>query len=160
MTLNDNPILADTYHATQTITSTGTVANNTEVIFKAGTSITLSAGFHAVAGSDFSAMIEACPAALVSREVLNHHDFKNQPIVNVFPNPVQYSTNLEIALSIPTEIQLDLYDLNGRKVANLVAPTLLSSGRHLYEWQCEAVEKGMYLLVLNGQQVGKLVVIR
>ncbi len=160
LTLNDNPILADTYHATQTITSTGTVANNTEVIFKAGTSITLSAGFHAVAGSDFSAMIEACPAALVSREVLNHHDFKNQPIVNVFPNPVQYSTNLEIALSIPTEIQLDLYDLNGRKVANLVAPTLLSSGRHLYEWQCEAVEKGMYLLVLNGQQVGKLVVIR
>ena len=119
-------------------------------------------------------MIEACAATLVSREVvnevLNHHDFKNhgdlknnfrQPAsVKIFPNPIRQATNLEITLPDVTEVQLDLYDLNGRKVTNLVSPTLLDSGQHLYEWQCNQVEAGMYLVVMNGQKVGKLVIVK
>ncbi|MEM1121004.1 MAG: T9SS type A sorting domain-containing protein, partial [Bacteroidota bacterium] len=163
--VNENPIVAGTFHARQILTSSGTVTANTEVVFKAGASITLQAGFSANAGSTFSAVIEDCPASLAERAALNHHDFQNhgdleqQPVVNIFPNPVQYATTLEIISPTTTTVQLDLYDLHGRKVANLVAKTLLEKGRHSYEWQRGNLAAGIYLVVLNGREVGKLVVL-
>ena len=49
-----------TYRAMNTITSTSTITANTNITFQAGQSITLNDGFHAVAGSVFTAKIEAC----------------------------------------------------------------------------------------------------
>lgn len=52
--------LGGTYQAGTLLASTGTVADNTDVDFKAGTTIFLDAGFSVPIGSDFSAEIEAC----------------------------------------------------------------------------------------------------
>ena len=57
-------------------------------------------------------------------------------------------------------VQLDLFDLSGKRVANLVREVTLPAGLHHYEWECNQVEAGMYLLVLNGQVVSKLAVVR
>jgi hypothetical protein len=53
-------IASDTYHASVGVTSDGTVPNGNTVIFKAGTSIDLEAGFNVELGAIFDAIIETC----------------------------------------------------------------------------------------------------
>ena len=70
--LNDGFIASGTYKASTHLTSSGIVQSGNSVSFKAGNTITLGAGFHAQAGSDFLAMIEACEAVqtIVEEETL------------------------------------------------------------------------------------------
>ena len=82
------------------------------------------------------------------------------PSAKVYPNPMRHHTTIELSLPKAQAVQLDLYDLSGRKIVNLVNGTTLPEGVHHYEWQCEQVEAGMYLLALNGRIISKLVVIR
>lgn len=182
LTMNEGAVAEGTHHAIQRLVAAGRIAPNAMVAFKAGASITLQAGFHAEAGSNFTAAIESCSAVLVESEpvatvrtesptevllastdkmiVENVETIPAQPTVHIFPNPVRQATKLAINLPTSTTIRVHLFDLNGRKVATLVEPTELAAGRHAYEWQCDQVEAGMYLVVLNGVQVGKLAVIR
>ena len=171
LTINDTPIAANTYHTAQTITSSGTVAASTTVIFKAAQSITLQSGFHAIAGSEFSAVIEACPATLVesetakvidqpSTQLATTSEIVGTPSVKVFPNPTTYRASIDLTLPVAETVQLDLFDLSGKRVANLVKDVILPAGIHHFDWQCEQVDAGMYLIVLNGQVVSKLAVIR
>ncbi|NJL74737.1 MAG: hypothetical protein HC892_06575 [Saprospiraceae bacterium] len=53
-------IAAGTYQVSSTISTAGKIFSPSTVVFKAGTSITLTAGFEARAGSTFTASIEAC----------------------------------------------------------------------------------------------------
>lgn len=174
--LSGDRIVNRTFQAREFVeTANNTIIEDGQTIqMMAGESITLRPGFHAQAGSTVSMTLADCGATLVSgetvKEELNHLDFKNhgdlnadlkQPTtIKVFPNPARQATNLAINLSDATEVQLDLYDLNGRKVANLVAPIQLPAGNHLFEWQCDQVEAGIYLIVMNGQPAQKLIVIR
>lgn len=162
---NENPIAAGTYQAVQTITSAGTVANNTEVIFKAGSSITLQAGFQAVAGSNFTVTIEACPATFVKSKIRSNQQAVESlaihlPKAKIFPNPVQTQAAISIMLPKEQAIQLDIYSLNGQKMTTIIPNVLLAAGTHLFEWSCNQVEAGMYLVVLNGQVVEKMVVLK
>ena len=58
--LNLTTMTSGTKHAKTTITSSADINNGNSVIFKAGTSITLTNGFHAKAGSQFTASIADC----------------------------------------------------------------------------------------------------
>jgi len=58
--LNLSSITNGTQQAKISITSSATIENGNTVLFKAGTSITLTDGFHAKAGSNFTASIEDC----------------------------------------------------------------------------------------------------
>ena len=164
-TFDENDIAEGIFHAIATITSTRTVENNTTVVFKAGTSITLEAGFHAVNGSNFTAMIEACPATLVVSEARSRQTTPDKvvqvlPSVKVFPNPVHSYTNISVNLPKEQEVQLAIYDLNGRRITTILPNTFLSTGIHLFEWSCNQVTAGIYFVGMNGQQVGRLVVIK
>lgn len=177
-TLNES-ITTGTYHAATTIESAGTIANNTTVIFKAGTSITLTDGFHAMSGGTFAASIESCSADLVddtNQELFTEnrasvidnsmHFLENEsimviaPSVKIFPNPAKAATTFAISLSQPIVTNLNLIDLQGRKINTFFNNTLLEAGLHEYYWDCTAVEAGIYFLVLNGQFVGRLVVVK
>ena len=174
LNLTDNPLANGIYQAQEKLETTGEVNINagSEVMFKAGESITLNEGFHAIAGSDFTALIEACAAALVesnpvgSRQLAvgdeqeNNNDFTShdQPALKAYPNPTRQLTTIELDLPKATPVQLDLYDLNGRKIANITNDAAMQAGRYQYEWQCENVPNGLYLLVLNGQAVNRLMV--
>ena len=180
LVINENPITGQTHIACLTITSAGRVENNTTVIFKAGTSITLLPNFQVEAGATFTAMIESCVATLITPDratstARNENSSLENPVISqkstlnkalelpklkVYPNPMQDQTTLEITLSEATDIYLYLYDLNGRKISILVNGESLSKGLHHYQWQCEQVEVGMYLLVMNGRNVGKLIIVR
>ena len=178
LNITDNPLASGEYQAANTIQTTGGVNINSgnEVIFKAGESITLNAGFHAKVGSDFTALIEACAATLIESESVaerrgqsaegqateNNNDFSNdnQPALKAYPNPTHQLTTIELDLPKAAPVQLDLYDLNGRKVANLANHPNLVAGQHRFEWQCAQVTNGIYLIVLNGQPMEKLVVLK
>lgn len=58
--VNGNPVVAGTYSAQQFITSTGKVANNASVLFKAGTSVELLPGFEIFPGGVFEVMMQGC----------------------------------------------------------------------------------------------------
>lgn len=60
LSLNDNPILSNTYQAGQSLSSTGVVPTNSQVKFYAFGSINLSPGFRAENGSVFSANVSGC----------------------------------------------------------------------------------------------------
>ncbi|MEM6319281.1 MAG: choice-of-anchor Q domain-containing protein [Bacteroidota bacterium] len=163
--IDENSTEAGIFQAVETITSDRIIAENTEVIFKAGTSITLQAGFHAEAGSNFTAQIAACPATLIASEPRNTSNKVETtkpllPKVKVFPNPVRSYTNISIDLPEEQDVQVDIYDLNGRKITTIVPTTTLFAGTHTFEWSCDQVEAGIYFVVMNGQQVGRLAVIK
>ncbi|HLO43157.1 MAG TPA: PQQ-dependent sugar dehydrogenase [Leadbetterella sp.] len=60
LSLNDNPILSNTYQAGQSLSSAGFVPTNSQVKFYAFGSINLSPGFRAENGSVFSANVSGC----------------------------------------------------------------------------------------------------
>ena len=60
LSLNDNPILSNTYQAGQTLSSAGVVPINSQVKFYSFGSINLSPGFRAENGSVFSANVSGC----------------------------------------------------------------------------------------------------
>lgn len=175
------PIEQSNFKTAQTITSTGRVANGDVVRFRAKNAVLLATGFQVETGGNFEARIEDCAAVLVKSEVAStaFSTTENQdvmesevkdmpnfanlaylvPQVQVFPNPTQTYTNIQINLTKPTITHLDLFDLQGRKVATLVQNEPLDEGTHHYQWSCDRVESGMYLVVLNGQVVSKLMVV-
>ncbi len=58
--LNFTTMTSGTKHAKTSVTSSVIIENGNTIIFKAGTTITLTNGFHAKAGSQFTATIEDC----------------------------------------------------------------------------------------------------
>lgn len=165
-----------------------TVGDGSTLNLKSGEVVVLKPGFSAVQGSAININIENCVATLVesipttnettvvSQEVSTTIDLPSVstdpitttskwtiptlPSVKVYPNPVSTTTQIELSLEQAMSVQLDLLDLQGRKIAELVPTASMQKGVHIYQWECDRVGSGTYLLVLNGRQVGKLVVMR
>ena len=83
--------------------------------------------------------------------------------LNAFPNPVAgESVTLTFNLRGTTNGQLNIMDLQGRKVAQLVGGKLMA-GNHSYSWNANAYPPGTYLAVLNigkNRETRKIVVMR
>ena len=174
---DESSISEGTYTAATIIEASGSIASGTPVIFKAGTSITLTEGFYATSGSIFSASIEACSANLVEKmeatfPLENRENTFNKsakiierelvkpvaPSVKIFPNPAITTTTIAINLPSSMRVHLGLFDLYGREISTLVDDNLLHVGMHEFYWQCSSAEAGIYFLILNGQYAGKLVI--
>ena len=154
--------------ASNTITSTS-IISTASVTYQAGTSITLSPGFHAQAGSEFSAVIGDCTTVsslaentastarnataftIDTKETIS--SFTKTAIsplekLRVYPNPTAYS----ITISIPTTMNLSngillLLDATGQ----VIQQQRLSS--HLMEAQLSNLPAGMYFVkVFDGEQ--------
>lgn len=61
LTINDDPMASATYPATGEITSAGKVINGRQVIFNAGNSVLLQAGFEVETGGEFTVVLMTCP---------------------------------------------------------------------------------------------------
>ena len=77
------------------------------------------------------------------------------------PNPFQYSTNLFFELKNSAKVSINIYDMQGRLVKNLLNESL-PGGEHIISWDGEnerntKVAKGVYLcLVATGNQTGTI----
>ena len=60
-----------------------------------------------------------------------------------FPNPCEEMTNLHFSLQKDTEVQISLFDLQGRQVVDLDLG-ICEAGEHLFELNTSALNSGMY----------------
>jgi hypothetical protein len=70
-----------------------------------------------------------------------------------YPNPFNASTTIYYTLSAPLAVKIEVYDVRGRKVADLVDENQ-QAGRHAATWDCEGLPSGVYFCRLRtGTQV-------
>lgn len=71
-------------------------------------------------------------------------------IYDNYPNPFNPSTNIRFALPEQMNIQLDVFDSLGRKVANLVDGSM-GSGDHNVSFDASSLSSGIYIYRLNAE---------
>ena len=123
--------------------------------------IKLIAGFHAVAGSYFTAKIAPCPTdfttAPTAAFVTNSHLITptmpaTKNTLNIYPNPFQYSTTLVFDLAQLAKVQLTIFDVSGRSIKTLVDNQLMRNGQHEVLFSSENLKSGFYFAHLQIDQ--------
>ena len=86
----------------------------------------------------------------------------NFSIVSIYPNPFNPSTTISFTLNQFSNVDLQIYNLRGELVENLINERL-NVGRHSILWNADSYSVGTYLLKIKaGHQVDtrKLVLIK
>ena len=88
----------------------------------------------------------------VSDEVASPYNFE---LKANYPNPFNPETHIPFTLNKTQNIKLDVYDISGRLVKNLLNTTL-AAGLHTVSWQAlennnHAVSSGVYFIKLSGE---------
>ncbi|MEM6318525.1 MAG: T9SS type A sorting domain-containing protein [Bacteroidota bacterium] len=174
--INDTPIADGTYAVATDLTSAGIVENDATVNFVAGQSITLKAGFHAKAGSRFSAQIGtiSCfePDVLASlseergqyTEVAAPAPIVETPpsvILTAQPNPFQYETELRFSLPEAQVTTIRLFDSVGRLVQMVLPRQRMEAGGHSVWLRNGGELRGFYFVILEmgGERVVRKVMV-
>jgi len=80
--------------------------------------------------------------------------------VSVFPNPVADVTNISIILNEKSDVQISVFDIQG-KLVDIINYSNLTSGRHSKEFDCSSLNAGVYILRMkagNDVKTAKLIV--
>jgi len=155
--VNGQPIAPDNYDASNVIISTGTVAANTTVNFKAGNTIFLQPGFTVEPNGNFSAKIEQCLTSNVEETAVevsklavpSTPDIATTIDLKVQPNPFRYQTKLVFNLSKVEKVNLRVFDQSGRMLKELLKDQELPVGQHEVELKRDLLRGGMYYISLQ-----------
>ncbi|MCB0634097.1 MAG: LamG-like jellyroll fold domain-containing protein [Saprospiraceae bacterium] len=152
----------DLYQAENILSTSGTITVNGSTIFKAGSLVQLNPGFHAVAGSEFLAKIEDCiPAEPASTPVIpepgsafatNLRNAESSISMQVAPNPVRSNIRILLQLDEPTHANLQVLDMTGRIVQELLHGRELDKGSQTLNADLSHLPAGMYLLSLRTEE--------
>jgi len=74
------------------------------------------------------------------------HDASSQGLGTVTPNPVTSNARLPFSLTELANVTVDLYDMNGRQVKNLVSAQRWVPGNYSVELPVDQLENGAYLV--------------
>lgn len=143
------------YKSNNTIESTS-IINTTEMVrYEAGESITLKPGFHVTEGSNFLATIQNCGSSFEKRIIPRSKnpttEKVNSPVLKVYPNPFIEQTKLDIYLAEKNDLQVALYDLNGRRLKNIFQGNL-KKGQHTFTLKATNLAAGIYLVQMRTKQ--------
>ncbi len=74
-----------------------------------------------------------------------------------FPNPFSHGTNIRFGLPVETEVSLQIYDLRGRNIVDLIESESFDAGYHLKYWDGsdqagQQVASGIYFYVLQSSE--------
>lgn len=97
---------------------------------------------------DFTEPIPGTTPATGSNCVLNNEYFQNSELFKIYPNPTRDIINIAINNYVG-ELQISVYDLNGRQVYNQKVATFNSTN----SINLESLSRGMYVLKLNGENL-------
>ncbi|MEM1118899.1 MAG: PKD domain-containing protein [Bacteroidota bacterium] len=162
-------IAAGNYHAANSIVADGQIAANTNVDFKAGQTITLTAGFSAAAGSTFSATLLPCtlPTPITdlaeSRQAPVIEAMTTSTDLTIAPNPSAGLTNLGFNLPEEAYISLAIYDSRGALVEQLIKGRTYGKGTYQVVYQPDHTAYGLYYVVLQKDKTvlnKKLILVR
>lgn len=83
------------------------------------------------------------PPARIAESSLSQIELRG---VKAWPNPFEDQMIVEYELSQEAEIEMSLYDLNGREIKHLLSPSLKAAGKHQEKLELSALTSGMYLI--------------
>ncbi|MEM1120182.1 MAG: zinc-dependent metalloprotease [Bacteroidota bacterium] len=165
MTITDADIPGATgnFRSASTIITDGVAAveNGETVNFLATTSITLTDGFTAEAGSDFNAKIEACNVPALQSNEINLNSYLAASMLDqqidhflkdeftIIPNPANEQLSFHFDLSETSEVSIQIFNTRGQLVADVLSRQLLSVGYHQMTYQLQHLRAGMYYTVFN-----------
>ncbi len=75
--------------------------------------------------------------------------------VTIYPNPFNPETNILFALSADSNVLLEIYNIKGQKVTNLVNG-FYEAGSHQVTWKAENLGSGIYLLRFNTNEQSEM----
>ncbi len=79
---------------------------------------------------------------------------KDFALQSVYPNPFNPSTTIEFSNPIVQRVQLDVFDILGRKVAALINNERMNPGKHTFLWNASNLGSGVYYIRLtNGREI-------
>ena len=175
-TLNlTNDIPPGLHQVANTITSNGTIAADSDVTFKAGESITLTAGFTVLSGGSFLATIEGCTTnILTDRDTVaekyqqtttaltSNNSQQDQLALEIIPNPLRQQAILNYQVPVAGAIHLLLSDFQGRPVQTLVKNVFQEKGQQQVTFLADHLAKGIYfvsLITTNGVATKKMILL-
>jgi len=160
------------YMASDFISSDGTVADGSTVIFHAGDYVELLPDFTAEKGSNFWALIKECtagallttgedesqkgPWALKAKNVAPPETVQPQSAFRIpeggtlraFPNPARTAGTILFDLPEAGNVRLYIMDTHGQIAATLVSGNM-DAGSHSQEFDATTLPGGVYLVVLK-----------
>lgn len=134
--------------------------NGSKGIFISGGSITLKPGFQVEKGSNFVAKIDNCTDPIQDDEVKEllanggmqtvlHHNLKSVDDqstikIDIFPNPANHFINVNVQTEKEETLQIDIFDMNGKYIANVASQQVLLLGVHHFSFNSNPLTPGMY----------------
>ena len=155
-------VLPGIYPASFELLSTGKIGAGTAVLFQAGHQITLEPGFHARAGSDFTAAISLCEPAS-NRDRIAEVTLPTTTTLFAQPNPFQNQLHLSLETTSDGPVSLEIYHSSGQLVQRVYQSDLLPIGSHQRTLSTDDWPTGLYILRLhdlNGVQTQKVLLQR
>lgn len=174
LVVSESPVSSGTYHGVNTLRSNTIVdGNETVVVFKAGSSITLEPGFQVTAGAQFRAFIESCPgggnfaAAAPAAPGPPRFQTEANPLpsvsaLSVRPNPSRHQATIHYELSEPGRIDMVVFDLQGRQVLAPLSNQYQNAGRHQLMLKAQDLKPGFYSILMRtptGNRAVKMMVL-
>jgi len=136
------------HNAANTITADNEITATADVIYTAGDSIVLEAGFEVAAGGEFHAYIAECVDDPMPENRTKPIENTASPSLSIYPNPAREIAQVLIDLPKATTIHLQLFDLNGRAVKSIKTEQL-TVGKHKRSIPLDNLPTGMYYLNLR-----------
>ena len=79
---------------------------------------------------------------------------KKIQLLGNYPNPFNPSTQITFELSVPARVQLEVYDIQGRKIVELLSGNVLPAGRHEQLFDADRLSSGTYFYRLQAFSLG------
>ena len=168
--------------ASVTIVSDASVPIAAEVLFQAGTEISLVAPFNVAQGADFTAKIAGCsnvtsftetekvamtrqstPAVVQEKTPKPKLDYEIPLELHIAPNPLQYQTTISYKVARPDKVYLTIYNSLGQEIVRLKNGLMESAGLYRVNHEFDQDQAGIYFASLqigNKQITKRLLVIR
>ncbi|TDB61149.1 T9SS type A sorting domain-containing protein [Arundinibacter roseus] len=132
------------------------VIQSGNVAYRAGESVTLSAGFEVKPGTVFDASIAACAPVELSLITWEENVFS----LGAYPNPFAQNTLIEYTIPETASVSISILDLRGTVISRLLTNEPQSGGTHKITFESETLPNGVYLCTLdtpNGRKTHKIV---
>ena len=126
-----------------------------EVAYRAGESVTLTAGFEVKPGAVFEATIAACEA-IEKNKALEENVFA----LGAYPNPFAQNTLIEYTIPQASTVSVKIIDLRGVVISRLLTDQEQSEGTHRLTFESDTLPDGVYICTLDtptGRKTHKIV---
>jgi hypothetical protein len=101
-------------------------------------------------GNTGVAMLEAPNGLYV--EIADPDDLVNAAEISNYPNPFSDGTTFRIELTRPQNLNLEVYDLYGKRIAQVLSGAKLGAGIHEFNFDATTLAPGMYIYTLQNDR--------